>query len=430
MIDNGVIYTDDAEQRVMGSARAGVWGSIGIGALIIGVLTAWRTEGGATRLAFAYVANYAFFLSLSLGALFFVLLQHVTRSGWSVVVRRPAEVLAANIIVLAVMFIPIAIMVGSGTGRVYSWAQPPAANHADAAQAGPAAHDSEHGEAEHGISPSKRTYLNRPFFLARWAIYFAVWIGLGVHFWRRSLQQDATGDVAITRRLQYISAPAMIVFAVTLTFAAFDLLMSLDPHWYSTIFGVYYFAGAVVSFFAVQILIFMSLQRRGLVTRSVTTEHYHDMGKLLFAFVFFWGYIAYSQYMLIWYGNIPEETLWFLHRGASTAEPNAWSPILIILLFCNLLLPFGGLMSRHVKRSRVALGFWAVWLLVFHWVDMIWLVMPAYSTSHLTIGLPEICCLVGIGGIYMAGFRVLAAGKSLVPTRDPRLAESLSFENA
>ena len=161
----------------------------------------------------------------------------------------------------------------------------------------------------------KRPYLNQPFFFIRWVIYFVSWIGLSLYFWRRSLDQDATGNDTITLRLQKLSAPAIIIFAITLTFAAFDLLMSLDPHWFSTIYGVYYFSGSFVGFLAVLILALMAFQNQGLLTRSITVEHYHDLGKLLFGFVFFWGYIAFSQYMLIWYGNIPEETGWLFRRA-------------------------------------------------------------------------------------------------------------------
>src|SRR5206468_417977 len=183
------------------------------------------------------------------------------------------------------------------------------------------------------------------------------------------------GDVALSDRMQFWSAPATLVMAITITFAAFDFLMSLDPHWYSTMFGVYYMTGSLLAAFAALCLTIAMLQHLGYLTRSITVEHLHDLGKWLFAFVFFWGYIAFSQYMLLWYANIPEETEWLARRGATTVrdQTSAWSWVSLALLFGQLLVPFAGLLSKHVKRNYKALMFWAAWVLIFHWIDMFWL---------------------------------------------------------
>ena len=263
-------------------------------------------------------------------------------------------------------------------------------------------------------------------------LYLAIWSLGGLWLWRLSVEQDTSGDVQLTRRLEIGSAPLALLVGVTLTFASFDLLMSLDPVWYSTIFGVYYFAGGFLGTMAVLILTFMGLQRMGLA-RDVNTEHYHDLGKLMFAFVFFWGYIAYSQYMLIWYGNVPAELGWMNTHGFSTNHVNAWTFWTLAILFGHLLLPFAGLMSRHVKRNRTALAFWAAWLLFFHWADVYWLVMPEFSTQSIwpSFGafVVDLGCLVGVGGIFLGSVIRLAAMHSLIPVRDPRLHESLAFEN-
>jgi hypothetical protein len=182
-------------------------------------------------------------------------------------------------------------------------------------------------------------------------------------------------------------------------------------------------------------------QRLGFLKRSVTTEHYHDLGKLLFAFTFFWGYIAFSQYMLIWYGNLPDEIAWFRVRGATTAgsilfengalafsgDASAWSIVSILLLFGHFIIPFLGLLSRHAKRSRFWLGFWCVWMLVFHWVDLWWLIMPELGP----VGLPliELASLLGVGGIYFAAVTRTGAIRRLLPVRDPRIIQSLAFRN-
>ncbi len=348
-------------------------------------------------------------------ALFFTLIQHLSRAGWSVVVRRVIELMAANVVVLAVLALPIIF----GAGMIYGWA----------------GHGHE-GETAHHYIWGKDIWLTQKFFGFRVVLCFTAWIGLAWFYYRSSMAQDLSGDRAITLKMQQASAPALIVFALTATFGSFDLLMSLDSHWFSTMFGVYFFAGSMVSFFATLILLLHFLQKRGVLTGTITVEHYHDLGKWMFGFVFFWGYIAFSQYMLIWYGNIPEETAWLDRRGVATgtftqAAPG-WGWLAVILLFGHFLIPFPGLMSRHVKRCLTSLCFWCVWMLVFHFVDLFWLVTPESLDPHLNLGLQALvsfCCVVGVGGVWLAGFAWLAADRSLLPVRDPRLHESLAFEN-
>jgi len=286
----------------------------------------------------------------------------------------------------------------------------------------------EHGRGLDSLTLEKRLYLNVPFFLIRWIVYFALWGGLAVFYYRLSVAQDEHGNPLATLHLQAVSGIAAVLFGLSLTFAAFDLIMSLDAHWFSTIFGVYVFSGAIVGFLALLILILMGLQRCGLLTHSVRVDHYHDLGKLLFGFVFFWGYIAFSQYLLIWYGNIPEETSWLIRRGMAVQDPNAWSWIILLLLFGHFLLPFAGLLSRYVKRHRAGLAFWAGWILVLHWIDVYWLVMPELTTSYRPL-LVELACLIGLGSLFAAALARRAVGPSLVPIKDPRLSESLSFHN-
>jgi hypothetical protein len=222
----------------------------------------------------------------------------------------------------------------------------------------------------------------------------------------------------------------MVIFGITLTFAAFDLLMSVDPVWFSTIFGVYFFSGCAVAIFATLILAVFTLQRCGYLPKAVTIEHYHDLGKLLFGFTFFWGYIAFSQYMLLWYANMPETSEWFAKRGATTVarDISPWTTVSLLLLFGQLLIPFVGLLSRHVKRAKGLLVFWAVWLLVFHWVDLFWLIMPALD-GKFHFGLLEPLCLVGMGGIFVAVILWIAQQHSIVAVGDPRLHDAIVFEN-
>ncbi len=294
----------------------------------------------------------------------------------------------------------------AGRGQLYPWAAP--------------------GWVNKGF---KGFYLNPPFFICRLAFYFVVWSMLGVWYWKQSVTQDDLGGITLTLQMQWWAPLGLILFGLTLTFAMWDWIMSLDPGWYSTIFGVYYFAGSALAIFASLVLTVRLLQSRGLLLNSVTVEHYHDLGKFLFGFTFFWGYIAFSQYMLQWYGNIPDETEWFVRHGASTAHPNAFSPVAIALLFGHFLIPFAGLLSRHVKRNPAALTFWAVWVLAFCWLDMFWLVMPQFDNGKLHFGLIDLAAFVGIGGVFVAFVVRKASHDSVRAMRDPRLADSLAFEN-
>ena len=398
------------EPNIAGFGAAGgrwalVTGTIGIAALMAAAALSYGRAADFQGFLYAYLTSFLFFVTISLGALFFVLLQHLTRAGWSVVVRRIAELLAGNIVILSVLALVIVIPTLMGSGTLYVWA------------------DSAKVLADETLR-AKAGYLNGPFFAVRIVAYFAVWVWLARYYLGRSAAQDATGDASLTTAMEKRSAPAMVGFALTVTFAAFDLIMSLDPLWYSTIFGVYVFAGCAVAFFAALALLMMLFEQGGRLRRIVTVEHYHDVGKLLFAFVFFWGYIAFSQFLLIWYANIPEETRWYRLRFAG-----GWLVMAVVLLFGHFLVPFAGLLSRAAKRQKVQLAFWSTCLLVMHYVDLYWLIVPNQHARGVPFGLVDLLCLAGLAGLYVAGFLILGRKRLLVPVRDPRLSESIDFEN-
>jgi hypothetical protein len=363
---------------------------------------AWLVPGGWDRMLRSYLVAFVFFLSVSLGALFFVLLQHLVRAGWSVVVRRLAETLAMNLPLLAILAVPVLL----GVGGLYEWADPRAL-------------------AGDAVLRGKQPYLNVPFFAGRLAIYFAIWTFLARYFWVRSTTQDRTGELGLTVQMERTSAIGMVLFALTANFAAVDLLMSLDPHWYSTIFGVYFFSGGVVGFFALLSILAALLQRSGRLGGAITDEHYHDLGKLVFAFLFFWAYIAFSQYMLIWYANIPEETQWYLRR-----QTGPWTGVTLLLLFGHFLVPFVYLLPRSVKRRPKLFGPVAAWVLLMHYVDIYWMVMPQFSPGRIPVHLLDVTCTLGLGGLLLAAAAHRLRHRPLIPLRDPRLAESLAFENA
>jgi len=381
----------------------GAWvaGGVGLAALAAG----WLLGAGSARFYAAYLVAFLYFLTVALGGLFFVLLQFATRSGWSVTVRRLGEHVMGTLPLFVVLFVPVAL----GAPKLFSWMAP-----------GAAAHDPN--------LAGKALFLNPGFFYLRSAVYLVLWGVMAWWFRRRSLAQDSTGDPAVTRLLQSASAPALLVFAITLTLASFDWIMSLDPHWYSTIFGVYVFAGSAVAIFALVILLALVLERRGPLAGVITTEHYHDLGKLLFSFMAFWAYIAFSQYMLMWYGNLPEETIWFGQRLG-----HGWLGFSVALALSNFVLPFFFLLSRDVKRRRVTIGIGAAWLLAAHYVDVYWLVMPSLAAHGVGSGFRldwlDLLAFVAVGGMFLGALGLLMRRPALIPVADPRLPESLSFEN-
>ena len=383
-----------------------LWLGVGVLSAVVGVggsaaLAATR-EGGWDRLLETYLVSFSLFLALSLGGLFFVMLQHVTRAGWSVVVRRIAEAIASNVWIMAVLVLPIV----AGIGHLYHW------SHLEEA-----AHDP--------LLAGKIGFLNPTFFLIRLFVYFVVWGGLATFFHRTSVRQDATGDPALTMRMERLAGPGLVLFALTVNFAAFDLLMSLDPHWFSTIYGVYYFAVSVVCFFAVMPKLLVGLQWQGILSRVVTVEHFHDLGKLLFAFVVFWAYIAFSQYMLIWYGNIPEETQWYLKR-----QTGDWAWVSLALLVGHFIIPFLVLISRLVKRRPRLLAFTGSYMVLMSWLDLYWLVIPEFSPGVARFGLIDVLCFFGVAGVYSVSLVFVLRRHSLIPEQDPRLRESILFRNA
>jgi hypothetical protein len=407
----------DEQTTLAGSGRGAalVLGLIGVGALGAAFVLGGMQEDGFRYFFHSYLTNYCFLLSISLGALFFVALQHVTRAGWSVTVRRLAELLAGNMPLLLVLFLPILASVWAASGGMqfggepwedplYEWNRP------EAVAASP-------------LLAHKAPYFAVDWFAARALVYFGIWVLAARFYLGRSIEQDKTRDPAATLSMERASPVVLLLFALSVTFASFDWMMSLSPEWFSTIFGIYYFSGAVVGALAAMILAAVFLQARGRLVQSITPDHYHDLGKLLFAFVFFWGYIAFSQYMLIWYGNIPEETRWYLVR-----QQGAWLGVSVVLLFGHLLIPFLGLLSRQAKRRKMLLAFWAVWMLVFHWLDIYYLVMPSLGEAGLPLGPIDACCLMGLASLYLAGLRWVAGDRALVPLADPRRSEALGFE--
>ncbi len=398
---------DSIQAELLSLGRAGAAMRLtALAAGILGLIGAWFVSGSAGQgqdpFYRSYLVHFMFFLSLGLGALFFVMVTQLVRAGWSITVRRVAEGLTSGLWPLALLAVPIYL----GRHSLFEW------THVETVAADP--------NLQH-----KAAWLNDGFFLARLVIYFACWLLMTWYFTSRSAKQDHTEDPSLTLKMGKWAGPGVVLFALTVSFAAFDLIMSVTPHWYSTIFGVYYFSGSLVGAFSllsIMVILFQSMGKFGI---TVNAEHHQDLGKLIFAFIVFWAYIGFSQYFLIWYGNIPEETIWYQVR-----QSGPWLGWTLVLLFGHFFVPFLGLMSRHIKRNRPLLLLWGAWMLVMHWMDVYWMVMPSFSPDSVPFGLRDILMFLGIGGCFMSGALHFCCRHPLIPVGDPRLPEAVGFENA
>ncbi len=402
---------DKAEPLYRFSGGSAWWlAPLAIGIVLL-VVTAIGGGADPQQFFFSYLVAWLFCVTIALGSLFFVLVQHLTKASWSVVVRRIPEALMWTFPLLIVLSFPVIY----GMHDLYHWTHQelfdPQRPQYDAVIAG------------------KQAYLNVPFFLIRLLFYFAVWTFLTHKLYSLSIQQDLTGDPSIPARQRKVSAWGVPLFAVTTAFAGFDLLMSLYPHWFSTMFGLYFFAGAFVGALAMMTLASLLVQQPGgMLPGVVTKEHYQDLGKLLFGFTVFWTYIAFSQYMLIWYGNIPEETVWYRHR-----LEHGWEYHSAALLALHFIVPFVVLLPRGAKRTLPLLGFMCVWMLVMHWFDLHWIAMPVLDFArggHAGFHWLDFTSWLGLFGVFFGLFMYRLSRHSLVPFKDPNLQKSLHFTNS
>lgn len=379
------------------------------------------------RFLYAYTIGWTFVTSLVIGALFFVIIHHLTRSRWSTVVRRIAEIVSLTFPILGLAGLGFIIPLVAGSENLYYWAH----------------HDARNEILNHHLH-GKMGWLEPGFFAIRYGIYLAAFTLLATYFAKKSREQDESGDPKLSEKLRIAAGPGVIVFALTTIFFGFDIIMSFAPKWYSTIFSVNFFGGAMIGAYSFLTLLCMYLQRTGRLTRTINAEHYHDLGKWIWAYTFFWAYTAFSQFMLYWYANIPEEATFYKYRMFS-----GWKTVTILLLVGHFAFPFVILMSRWTKRLAPALAGFAAWQLAFHWLDLYWNIMPnyqwgtalhdgtPYSTGPLsgdplmhTVGFSAVDVTIVIA---LVGILVAAVGKNmkgnLIPTRDPMLPLSVKHEN-
>jgi len=389
-----------------------------IRAAAVGVIGLAATAAGGAfdvrRALFAYLAAFVYWVGIAAAAMVFLMANEAANSKWYIVVRRLLETIPAAFTVLAVLFIPIAL----GMGSIFPWVAPTASMHTPIQ---PWAH----GEGPLAIHlwEHRHPWMNVPFFLVRAVVYFAIWLGVAMLLRGWSLAQDQSGAPELKLKMRRLGAGGLPFVALAITFAAFDWQMSLSAFLFSTIFGVYWFAGSLVAAIAAWIIAAAAASREEPLRSAINENHIHSMGKYLFAFTAFWAYIAFSQYLLIWIANLPEEVPWYLVRTNT-----GWKGVGIFLALFQFVLPFVILMPRERKRSWKPLVLMAFWILAVHYVDIYWVVMPTLSPAGPRPSWMDLAAFLGVGGISVAWVVSRLRGHPILPARDPYLADSLHYE--
>lgn len=345
----------------------------------------------------SFLTNFFFFASLALGGLFFTAVQYATSAGWSATVRRVSESLSAF---LPIAFVCAIIIIVFGSHSLYEWLD------ADLVAKDP-------------ILLGKQGYLNMASWGMRTGLFFVVWVVFQKLIVGNSTKQDKTGDVSLTRKNVTLSVVFLLFFALSYSLFSVDFVMSLHPHWFSTMFGIYCFSGLFQSSLALVTIVMIKLMDKGLVKNVITDEHLHDMGKFMFAFTVFYAYIAFSQFMLIWYANLPEETIFYAHRAHG-----AWMAISMSLLIFKFIVPFLLLLPRAAKRDKNHLVRVGVLLLVMQWVDDYWLVYPNFNDGHVVFSYQEVGLFLGFLGLLMFSVTRFLSKNSVVAIKDPYLSEA------
>jgi hypothetical protein len=382
------------------SRFAGLSFLLGLIAVVALVLCAIGAIVNPHQFSYSWLFAFAFFFTLCAGCFFWTIVHHATDAEWSVVVRRQLENLAALLTVLALLFVPVLLL----RHHLFAWMDIP-----------------------RGVEPAldvKRAYLNWPFFLVRAVVFLGFFLLAALALLRLSARQDKDGNPLFTiwmRRVSFISLP---MFALCLTFGAYDWLLGLDYRWFSTMFGVYIFAGAAGSSMSLLVLVITALRQAGYLRGVVTVEHYHIMGKWMLAFTIFWAYIGFGQYMLIWYANIPEETQYFITRNTQS-----WWALTMLLVIGRFFIGFPILLMRSIKKHPHQLCIVAGWIVCMQMLDIYLIVLPGLHGTGFHPSIWDLLSLIAIGATLGFVYLRLVPRTSLFPVRDPRLIESLQTVN-
>jgi hypothetical protein len=351
------------------------------------------------QLLHSYLFSFTFWMGFPLGSLVLLMLQHLTGGGWGLVIRRPLEAATRTLPLMLLLFVPIAI----GSGLIYPWTHEPEITHLG----------------------DKTKYLNLPFFLARTLICFAIWFLLAFLLNRWSREQDQTADRQLAKKLRVLSGPGMVLFVFTVTVVAVDWVMSLEPEWMSTMFGLLFVASWGVTGLALAIASLAILSKYEPLNNLVRKNHFHDLGKLLLTLVMLWTYFAFSQYLIIWSGNLPEEIRYYLPR-----TKGVWGAIAVSIAILHFAAPFLFLLSRSVKRDARKLTLIAGLILFMRLIDFFWLITPSFTREHFVVSWMDIVAPIAIGGIWLAAYAWQLGTRSLVALNDPQYESVLEQAHA
>ena len=388
MIQDATLQWPESKQL---RKRAALVGGIGLLACVVGGFA------DPERLFRSYLFAYVYWAGIAIGSLAIIMLHHLSGGGWGMMIRRLLEAATRTLPVVTVLFLPLVL----GMKPLYEWARP------------------EVVEADK-ILQFKAPYLNVPFFLLRTLFYFACWIALAHFLNRWSRQQDETGDPALADKMETLSGPGLVLFGATVTFASCDWVMSLEPHWFSTVFGLSFMVCHVLTAFPFAIAMTAYLSSRKPMSEAVTAGHFHDLGKLTLAFVMLWAYLSFSQFLIIWSGNLPEETPYYLKRLTG-----GWQYFQLALILFHFALPFFLLLSRSLKRTGAKLVKVAGLILVMRFVDLYMQIIPAGHHSEFHFSWMDLAAPIGIGGLWLSAFLRQLETRPVLPVRDPHFAEAL-----
>jgi hypothetical protein len=365
------------------------------GAVVAGIGFAMS---GLDRFYEAYLVAWVYWTGVALGSLAILMVQHLSGGAWGVVIRRILEAATRTLPVMAVLGLPILL----GMGHLYHW------SHADVAAADPVIRD-------------KAAYLNVPFFIGRYLFYFAVWSWMAWQLCAWSAEQDRTGDPALTSKLSRLSGAGLLVFGLTVTFAVVDWTMSINPHWFSTMWGLLYVVGMGLSALAFAIFILARLSKERPMDHVVNPSHFHDLGKLLFAFIMLWAYLSFSQFLIMYSANTQEEIPHYWVRSQ-----NGWQFVGWVLVIFHFVLPYVLLLSRDIKRDWSRVSRIALWMVGIRLVDYYWHVAPEFHTGGLSVSLLDLALPIALGGVFVMFFAMELRGRPLLPLQDAGLAKALT----
>jgi len=345
----------------------------------------------------AYLYAYLFWLGLTLGSLFMLMLQHLTGGSWGAMIQRPLEAAVTLMPLLALLFVPLLF----GLTTLYPWTDPAFL-------------------ARYVLVEAKTAYLNIPFFVARAVVYFAVWIGLAMLFVNLSRRQDFLGDQGFSLRMRNAGAAGLILLLLSVTFATFDWGMSLEPKWFSGIYGLLFMSGQAISSMALVIAVVVLLAHVKPLSAMVNKKRLQDLGNLLLVFVMFWAYVNVSQLIIIWSGNLVETNPWYVLR-----LNEAWAPLALFLVVFHFAIPFVILFSRWVKSQGRALLWIAAWLIVMRLFDLFWVIVPAFGREGFQLHWLDLAAITGLGGLWLAGYINRLKRHPLLPLNDPRVLKAV-----